>query len=468
MNTRIYNTMTQKVEEFKPLKEGEVKIYTCGPTVYNYIHIGNARPMIVFDCFRRYLKSRGYKVVYVQNFTDVDDKIIKKAAEEGVDFKEIASKFIGEYRKDAEGLGVAPPTIAPLATESMENIIKTIENLIENGYAYPKDGDVYFSTKKFKGYGKLSHMPIDELEAGKRIEINDLKEDPLDFAVWKRSKDNEPFWESPWGKGRPGWHIECSAMAAYNLGFTIDIHCGGRDLIFPHHENEIAQSECAFSVPFANYWMHNGYINIDNEKMSKSKGNFFTVREIAQKYGYNPIRFMMLSSHYRSPINFSDEVMEQSKAALLRLKNFKENLDYAVGAAKVEGNLKKDETEFLNSKRERYYKSLDNDFNTADAIGVIFELVRETNPYVVQKKERSKEFLSGVNDLFLEFTDLLGILEKAKGNAAPEDVVLLFEKRNEARGRKDYTEADRLRDEIRKKGYIVEETKTGSRLKRVE
>ena len=314
---KVYNTLTRQKEEFKTIHPNEVDMYACGPTVYNYIHIGNARPIIVFDCLRSYFEFRGYKVKFVQNFTDVDDKIIKKANEEGVEASEISEKYIKEYEKDAKGLNVRPATIHPKVTQSMDMIIDIVQHLVDNGYAYESQGDVYFRTTKFKEYGKLSHMPLEDLEAGNRVEVSDIKEDPMDFAVWKAAKPGEPAWDSPWGKGRPGWHIECSAMATNYLGKTIDLHCGGQDLIFPHHENEIAQSECATGAVFANYWMHNGYINVDNRKMSKSLGNFFTVREVAEKFGYEPIRYMMLQAHYRSPINYNVEVIEQCKACLL-------------------------------------------------------------------------------------------------------------------------------------------------------
>ncbi|MDE5853130.1 MAG: cysteine--tRNA ligase, partial [Oscillospiraceae bacterium] len=319
---KIYNTLNRKIEEFKPIKPGEVMMYACGPTVYNYIHIGNARPIIVFDCFRRYLEYRGYKVTFVQNFTDIDDKIIKKANEENSTVHDIAEKYITEYKIDAKGLGVNPPSINPKVTESIQLIIDIVDKLIKNGHAYEINGDVYFSTNSFSEYGKLSHMPLDQLDAGKRVEVNSIKRDPMDFAIWKAAKPGEISWKSPWGNGRPGWHIECSAMAINHLAPTIDIHCGGQDLIFPHHENEIAQSECATNVSFANYWMHNGYINVDNKKMSKSKGNFFTVRDVAEKYGYEPIRYMMLQAHYRTPINYNVDIIEQCKASLTRIATF--------------------------------------------------------------------------------------------------------------------------------------------------
>ena len=328
---RIYNTLTRRKEELKTITDGEVKIYACGPTVYNYIHIGNSRPLCVFDTLRRYLEYRGYKVNFVQNFTDIDDKIIKKAIEENSDYKTVSEKYIKEFWTDAKGLNFREATVHPKATENIDEIINIISTLVEKGYAYPvENGDVYFSPKKLSGYGKLSHQPLEELEAGARINIGELKREPMDFALWKGAKPGEPYWESPWGKGRPGWHIECSAMIHRFLGNTIDIHCGGQDLIFPHHENEIAQSECCNGVPFAHYWMHNGYINVDNVKMSKSLGNFFTVRDVAEKYGYEPIRYLMISSQYRSPINYSVDIIEQCKASRQRLYTCRNNLDFAL------------------------------------------------------------------------------------------------------------------------------------------
>lgn len=364
---RIYNTLTRKKEEFVPITPGEVKMYACGPTVYNYIHIGNARPICVFDTMRRYLEYRGYKVTFVQNFTDIDDKIIKRANEEKTDYKTIAERYIDEYWIDAKGLGVRAATIHPKATETMDEIIQIVQEIIDHGYGYEVNGDVYFRAKKFKGYGKLSHMPIEELDAGNRIDVTEQKEDPMDFALWKAAKEGEPYWESPWGKGRPGWHIECTAMIRKFLGETIDIHCGGQDLIFPHHENEIAQGECCTGKEYAHYWMHNGYINVDNVKMSKSKGNFFTTRDVAEKYGYETIKLMMIQSHYRSPFNYTLEVIESCKNSLERLYNCREKLEFALDNGLDEAT--EGEEEFLKkfeAAQEKFVTAMDDDLNTAD------------------------------------------------------------------------------------------------------
>jgi len=378
---KIYNTLTRQKEELIPITPGEFKIYACGPTVYNYIHIGNSRPICVFDVLRRYLEYRGNKVTFVQNFTDIDDKIINRANEENSDYITVSEKYIEEYKKDAKGLNVREATIHPRATENIDEIISIVSSLIEKGYAYrAENGDVYFRTNKFDEYGKLSHQPLDDLKAGARIAVGEVKEDPMDFAVWKAAKPGEPYWDSPWSKGRPGWHIECSAMARRYLGKTIDIHCGGQDLIFPHHENEIAQSECCNGVQFANYWMHNGYINVAKKKMSKSLGNFFTTRDVAEKYGYEPIRFLMLASHYRSPIEYNVTVMEQCKSSLERLNNCRDNIKFMLD--KVSGTLKDSEQETaarFDAYREKFIAAMDDDLNTADAISVIFELVRDIN-----------------------------------------------------------------------------------------
>ena len=377
---KIFNTLTRKKEELIPLDGKQVKIYACGPTVYNYIHIGNARPICVFDVLRRYLEWRGYEVNFVQNFTDIDDKLINKANEEGTTVEEVAKRFIAEYWTDAKGLNVREATVHPKATENIDEIMNIISALVEKGYAYQSGGDVYFRPKKFDGYGKLSHQPLDELEAGARIGVAEIKENPMDFALWKGAKEGEPYWESPWGKGRPGWHIECSAMSRRYLGETIDIHCGGQDLIFPHHENEIAQSECANGCEFARYWMHNGYINVDNRKMSKSLGNFFTVRDVAEKYGYEPIRFLMISSHYRGPINYNTEVLEQNRNALDRLYTCRDNILFVKQNA--EGSLTDAEKEWVakyDARREQFIEAMDDDLNTADGITALFELVRDIN-----------------------------------------------------------------------------------------
>lgn len=460
---QIYNTMTRKKEELVPQVAGEVKIYACGPTVYNYIHIGNARPICAFDVLRRYLKYRGYKVTYVQNFTDVDDKIIKKANEEGVTAHEISEKYIAEYKKDAHGLNVMDADIHPKVTESMDIIIDIVKVLVEKGYAYESNGDVYFRTSKFKDYGKLSKMPIDELRAGARVDVSEHKEDPLDFAVWKAAKPGEPYWESPWGKGRPGWHIECSAMSRHYIGSTLDIHCGGQDLIFPHHENEIAQSECATGCTLANYWMHNGYINVDNVKMSKSLGNFFTTREVAEKYGYEVIRYMMVQAHYRSPINYCLELLNSCKASLERLYNCRETLDRAIANAKS-GAVSSEATEIFEKRKGEFIKAMDDDLNTADAITAIFELARELNKMSADNTV-SKEQLEAGAKLFDELTDVLGILyNRDKKDEIPQNILELAEQRKQARKDKNFALADELRNRIAELGYVIEETRQGTKI----
>lgn len=460
---QIYNTMTRKKEELVPQVAGEVKIYACGPTVYNYIHIGNARPICAFDVLRRYLKYRGYKVTYVQNFTDVDDKIIKKANEEGVTAHEISEKYIAEYKKDAHGLNVMDADIHPKVTESMDIIIDIVKVLVEKGYAYESNGDVYFRTSKFKDYGKLSKMPIDELRAGARVDISEHKEDPLDFAVWKAAKPGEPYWESPWGKGRPGWHIECSAMSRHYIGSTLDIHCGGQDLIFPHHENEIAQSECATGCTLANYWMHNGYINVDNVKMSKSLGNFFTTREVAEKYGYEVIRYMMVQAHYRSPINYCLELLNSCKASLERLYNCRETLDRAIANA-GSGAVSSEATEIFEKRKGEFIKAMDDDLNTADAITAIFELARELNKMSADNTV-SKEQLEVGAKLFDELTDVLGILyNRDKKDEIPQNILELAEQRKQARKDKNFALADELRNRIAELGYVIEETRQGTKI----
>lgn len=460
---QIYNTMTRKKEELVPQVAGEVKIYACGPTVYNYIHIGNARPICAFDVLRRYLKYRGYKVTYVQNFTDVDDKIIKKANEEGVTAHEISEKYIAEYKKDAHGLNVMDADIHPKVTESMDIIIDIVKTLVEKGYAYESNGDVYFRTSKFKDYGKLSKMPIDELRAGARVDISEHKEDPLDFAVWKAAKPGEPYWESPWGKGRPGWHIECSAMSRHYIGSTLDIHCGGQDLIFPHHENEIAQSECATGCTLANYWMHNGYINVDNVKMSKSLGNFFTTREVAEKYGYEVIRYMMVQAHYRSPINYCLDLLNSCKASLERLYNCRETLDRAIANAES-GVVSSEATETFEKRKGEFIKAMDDDLNTADAITAIFELARELNKMSADNTV-SKEQLEAGAKLFDELTDVLGILyNRDKKDEIPQNILELAEQRKQARKDKNFALADELRNRIAELGYVIEETRQGTKI----
>lgn len=464
---KVYNTLTREKEELKTIVPGEVRMYACGPTVYNFIHIGNARPIIVFDTLRRYLEYRGYKVKFVQNFTDVDDKIIKKANEEGVESIEISERYIKEYKTDAEGLNVRPATVHPKVTENMDSIIEIVQTLVDKGFAYEVNGDVYFHTKQFGDYGKLSHMPLEDLEAGARIATGDIKKDPMDFALWKAAKPGEPYWESPWGKGRPGWHIECSAMSRKYLGETIDIHCGGQDLIFPHHENEIAQSECASGKVFANYWMHNGYINVDNKKMSKSLGNFFTTREVANKFGYEPIRFMMLQAHYRSPINYSLEIIEQCKSALERLYNCKEALSFAKTKA-VSGTFTEEQKQSLLKHKESFIAAMDDDLNTADGISAVFELVREINTNVSGGQMASLEYVNFASDLFNELIDVLGLLYNDKKEEIPQNVLDLVEQRKEARKNKDFAKADALRDEIAKLGYQVLESRQGTKITKID
>lgn len=458
---KVFNTMTRKKEELKTITPGEVKIYACGPTVYNFIHIGNARPLCVFDTFRRYLEYRGYKVNFVQNFTDIDDKIIKKAIEEGSDYKTVSEKYIEEFWTDTEGMNIRKATVHPKATENIDEIINIISTLVEKGYAYPaSNGDVYFSPSKFKEYGKLSHQPLEDLEAGARINVEELKKEPMDFALWKGAKPGEPYWESPWGKGRPGWHIECSAMVRRYLGNTIDIHCGGQDLIFPHHENEIAQSECCNGSTFANYWMHNGYINVDNVKMSKSLGNFFTVRDVAEKYGYEPIRYLMISSQYRSPINYSVDIIEQCKAALSRLYTCRDSLDFAANNAKdivlSDSNEIKSQ---LNSRRDQFIKAMDDDLNTADGISAVFELVRDINVSVIPSE--SNELIAYATALFDELTGVLGLVYNRKTNDLDAEVEALIEARAKARADKNWAEADKIRDKIKEMGVVLEDTSNG-------
>lgn len=459
MILKIYNTMTKQKEDFVPISKGQVKIYACGPTVYNYIHIGNARPICVFDILRRYLEYRGYDVTFVQNFTDIDDKIINRANEEKSDFLSVAEKYIEEYKKDAKGLGVREATIHPKATENIEQIIEIIETLINKGYAYAtQEGDVYFSTLSFDGYGKLSHQPLEDLQSGARIAVGEAKRDPMDFALWKSAKPGEPSWETPWGKGRPGWHIECSAMAKTYLGETIDIHCGGQDLVFPHHENEIAQSECCNGKTFANYWMHNGYINIDNKKMSKSKGNFFTVRDVAERFGYEPIRYMLISSHYRSPINYSVEIIEQCRASLDRLYNMKESLEFNLQNA-VDGDLDEQLSIKLSLHKDNFIKAMDDDLNTADALAAVFDLVRDINSTIDEKA--TKKTCKFALNLFNELTDVLGLAQEKKTASLDDEIEELIEKRNEARKNKNWAEADKIRDELLARNIVLKDTPNG-------
>ncbi len=460
---KIYNTMTRQKEELQTITPNEVKIYACGPTVYNFIHIGNARPICVFDTFRRYLEYRGYKVTFVQNFTDIDDKIIKRANEENSDYLTVSEKYIAEYKKDAKGLNVREASVHPRATENVQQIIDMVKTLEEKGYAYSTEyGDVYFRTNKFKEYGKLSHQPLEDLEAGARIQIGETKEDPMDFALWKGAKPGEPSWDSPWGKGRPGWHIECSTMAKRYLGETIDIHCGGQDLVFPHHENEIAQSECCNGVPFAHYWMHNGYINVDNKKMSKSLNNFFTVRDVAEKYGYEPIRYLMLSSHYRSPINYSVDIIEQCKSALERLYNCRDDLEFLMknsplGEKDGEDKIK----ELLLTHKADFITAMDDDFNTADGITALFELARDINSNINAQTKPSKELCEFALNLYKEIAGVLGLLYAEKDGVA-DDVQALIEQRNTARKNKDWAMADKIRDELKARGITIKDTPNGT------
>ena len=457
---KIFNTMTRRKEEFVPLDKNEVKIYACGPTVYNYIHIGNARPLCVFDVLRRYLEYRGYNVRFVQNFTDVDDKIIKRANEEGLSFEEVSKKYIKEFWTDAHGLNFKDATVHPKATENIDEIINIIKTLEEKGYAYAVDGDVYYRTLKFKDYGKLSHQPIEDLQSGARIAIGEKKENPLDFALWKAAKEGEPYWDSPWGKGRPGWHIECSAMNKRYLGDSIDIHCGGKDLVFPHHENEIAQSEAANDAPFAKYWMHNGYINVDNVKMSKSLGNFKTVREIANVYGYEVIRYFLISSHYRSPINYSIDIIEQCQSALDRLYTCRESLDFAIKIAK--SNIDDDEKilKLIASAKDEFIKAMDDDLNTADGIAAVFNLVSTINTEIINK-EVTLNVCKKAAEMFDELTGVLGLLYNRKSNDIDDDIEKLIEQRQTARANKDWATADKIRDELKAKGIILKDTPQG-------
>ncbi|MGN0182557.1 MAG: cysteine--tRNA ligase [Candidatus Ornithomonoglobus sp.] len=455
---KIYNTLTRKKEDFIPMDKDNVKMYSCGPTVYDYFHIGNARPFIVFDTMRRYLEYIGCKVTFVQNFTDIDDKMIKRANAEGITVKELGERFIAEYFKDAQAIGVNKATIHPKATENIDAIIETVKRLVDNGYAYNIDGNVYFSTKKFREYGKLSKQPLEELEAGARIDVNENKNDPMDFALWKAKKEGEPSWPSPWGEGRPGWHIECSAMANKYLGETIDIHSGGQDLIFPHHENEIAQSECANCKPFANYWMHNGYINIDGKKMSKSLGNFFTVRDILKEYDGEIIRFFMLSAHYRSPINFADTLMEQAKSAVERVYTCIENLEFLLGNAEekeCDAELKGK----LEACRGKFRDAMDDDLNTADAIAAIFDIVYIANTEI--ESASGKAAIELALSLIRELGGVLGLFVKEQKKSLDAEVEELIKKRNEARAAKDWATADAIRDKLKEMNIILKDTKDG-------
>lgn len=464
---QIFNTMTRKKEDFIPQEPGVYRVYVCGPTVYNYIHIGNARPMIVFDTLRRYLEYLGNKVLYVSNITDIDDKLIKKGQEDGTTMQEVARKFEAEYIKDSEGLNVKAPTVRPRATEHIGEIIKIVKDLVESGHAYvAHNGDVYFRVKSDPGYGKLSHLNLDDLESGNR-ELrsqmdDDLKEDPADFAVWKAAKPGEPSWNSPWGQGRPGWHIECSAMARRHLGKTIDIHAGGEDLIFPHHENEIAQSECANGCTFARYWMHNGFLNIDNHKMSKSANNFFTVRELSEVYGYEPIRYFLLTGQYRGPLNYTAELIGACKASLERLYTCRNNLDFAIENAHGD-----DETlvEKAAAARGKFCAAMDDDLNTPDALAALFDFVREINTLAPQSSRAALEAAAGAFDAL---TGVLGILYNRKKDEIPADILALVDERAAAKKAKDWARADAIRAELTEKGYVVEDTPKGPKVSRAK
>ena len=466
---KVFNTLTKKKEEFVSLEEGKVRMYVCGPTVYNYIHIGNARPMIVFDTVRRYFEYKGYDVNYVSNFTDVDDKIIKKAIEEKVSAQEISQRYIAECKKDMAEMNVKPATKHPLATEEICGMVEMISELIEKGYAYEKNGTVYFSTRKFKDYGKLSHKNLDDLRSGGRsllVSGEDEKEDPLDFVLWKPKKEGEPFWKSPWSDGRPGWHIECSVMSRKYLGEQIDIHAGGEDLIFPHHENEIAQSEAANGKEFARYWMHNAFLNIDNRKMSKSLGNFRTVREISEQYDLQVLSFFMLSAHYRSPLNFSAELMEASKNGLERILNATDNLKHLIASVAAEEMSAEEKEAFSKTDVyvEEFEKAMDDDFNTADAIAAIFELVKYAN--TTATAESSKEYLRGLLDRIVKLGDVLGLILDKKEELLDADIEKLIEERQAARKAKDFARADAIRDELLEKGIILKDTREGVQWKK--
>lgn len=460
---RVYNTMLRAKEDFVPLKEGEVKMYVCGPTVYNFIHVGNARPLCVFDTMRRYFTYRGNRVLYVSNVTDIDDRLIHSANEQGISVQELAQKYEAEYLADSDGLNVLRPSIMPRATEHIDEIIQLIEDIIKRGYGYvAKNNDVYFRALKFEDYGKLSHMVLDELLGGRELSTSlegGLKEDGADFAVWKAAKEGEPSWPSPWGKGRPGWHIECSAMAKKHLGTTFDIHAGGQDLIFPHHENEIAQSECANGQTFAKYWMHNGFLNIGEQKMSKSLGNFYTARQVAQEMGYEAIRYFMLSAHYRTPLNFSMDILNQCKISLERLYTCRDNLDFALKNATDSGEDSLQEC--AKEAQTRFCQRMDDDVNTADALAVLFDFVREINTHA---SKNSKAALVQAAKVFDDLCGVLGLLYNRKSASVPQDVLDLLEERTQVRKAKNWARADEIRQELSQKGYAVEDTPQGPKL----
>ena len=466
---KLYNTLAKGKEEFQPIEEGKVRMYVCGPTVYNFIHIGNARPMIVFDTVRRYFEYKGYEVNYVSNFTDVDDKIIKKAIEEGVSCDEISQRYIAECKKDMEGMNVKPATTHPLATLEICGMVEMIQKLIDEGYAYEKNGTVYFRTRKFETYGKLSKKNLDDLRSGNRsllVSGETEKEDPLDFVLWKPKKEGEPAWESPWSDGRPGWHIECSVMSKKYLGAQIDIHAGGEDLVFPHHENEIAQSEAANGKEFSKYWMHNAFLNIDNKKMSKSLGNFFTVREISEQYDLQVLRFFMLSAHYRSPLNFSADLMEASKTSLERIVTAVENLKHLLGVTTVESITEAEQAEITQTESmvAAYEAAMDDDFNTADAISSIFDLVKFSNTTV--SGESSKAYLQYLFDLLVKLTDVLGIIVDKEDEILAEDIEALIEARQTARKERNFQRADEIRNELLAQGIVLEDTREGVKWKK--
>ncbi len=462
---KIYNSQTRRKEEFVPIEPGKARIYSCGPTVYNYFHIGNARPFIMFDILRRYLEYRGYEVTFVQNFTDIDDKMIKRANEEGITVEQLGDRFIDEYFKDADALGIRRATVHPRATRHIGDIIGLIRKLEKKGLAYEVNGDVYFDTQAYPDYGKLSGQNLEDLEAGARIDVDDSKRHPMDFALWKAQKPGEPAWKSPWGMGRPGWHIECSAMSMKYLGETIDIHCGGKDLLFPHHENEVAQSEGATGKPFAHYWMHNGHINVDNQKMSKSLGNFFTVRDISKEYDLEAVRMFMVSAHYRSPVNFSKEMIEQARSALERMYTARDNWLFLLDHA-PERELNADETALMERARnavERFDEAMDDDLNTADAVGVIFELIKDGNTSL--NADSARAAIKGMLDTLKELTGVLGIMSR-ESDAVPDDIKALVEQRVQARAAKNWAESDRLRDLITERGFVLEDTPQGPKVRR--
>lgn len=464
---KIYNTLTRQKEEFKPITPGEVKMYVCGPTVYNYFHIGNGRTFIAFDTIRRYLEYRGYKVTFIQNFTDIDDKMINKANEEGCTVKELGDRYISEYYKDADALNIERASTNPRATEYIEEIIDFVKGLVDKGYAYEVNGDVYFSTKKFGNYGKLSGQNIEDLQSGARIKVDERKNDPLDFAIWKSQKPGEPAWKSPWGMGRPGWHIECSCMAKKLLGETIDIHAGGADLAFPHHENEVAQSEALTGKQFANYWMHSAFVNVNNQKMSKSLSNFFTAREILEKYDVDVVRFLMLSAHYRQPVNFSMELLDSAKASVERLYNCVSNIENLLDETTVE-TMTEVEAEFLkslNKHKEKYIEKMDDDFNTADAITAMFDLAKDINSNL--NAESSKEVLNAALSLIRELGTPLGIIQKSTKVSLEDEIEELIRQRQEARKNRDFAMADKIRDDLKARGIVLEDTPQGVRWKKL-